>query len=1025
MKLKGVVKQVLSGDTVVIRANKGTPPPEKQITFSYVRAPKLARRPGAGGDETKDEPWAWDSREFLRQKLIGQQVTFSCEEPLNSNREYGFVWLGDESGENVVQTMVKEGLVTVHRDIRLRKPQKQEDLQKLIELEEEAKQAGLGKWSTTAYPNDHVRQIKWTQDNPAQIVELFGGKSVKAIIEYVRDGSTVAAFLLPDFYYVTVMMTGIRCPSDKLDAMGERDLKIKVPFVDEARFFVETRLLQREVEILLESFYNGNFIGTIRHPKGNIAESLLREGLAKCVDWSMAIMKEGADILRAAESIAKKKCLRLWRDYKSNAPKFITKEKYITGVVVEVFNGDAISVMLPNNQIKKVFFSSIRAPRDIHAVGEEIKAPPSPINFRPLYEIPFMFDAREYLRKKLINQKVQCVLDYITPAGDFFPEKYCYTVLISGQNVAVAMVGEGLASVVRYRHDDEQRSSCYDQLCAAEYQAIRKQKGMHGEKDDVTMRVIDLTVDHSRIKTQYLPSWQSALRMEGVVEFVVSGSRLRLYMPKDSCLLNFVLAGILCPSSSFPALYGLPGVEGDPFGDDALAFTRNRILQRDVSVHIETISKSGTSVIGWLWTDNNTNLSVALVEEGLAKVHHFSAEKSEYYRQLKRAEDRAKTAKKNIWASYVEEIVEETSDVEETEKTTPVERNVNLVDIIATKITESLAIKTKSCGSDSNEFDALMTKMNSYFQSNPPISGAYKSERAVQLYDEVDSIQDNRDHVFYLDCDNKEVVPFTRLALSTSGFSNEKQLPRENEDKEETLHVCPENIVSHKTEINIGLKPSSSPVLATRAKSVSPEPERSSNKARKTQPTRRKRSPDPKPSTSKAAHKCLPKNKSNVSDHPSKTHIFFPTALTKILSASGCDKVRLILNTGAAHTVICDKLVERLQLKTTHESGRTFASINLQSFHDQSVKIHICGEVRSQLNITIPEATNDKQLQSIYNHLKDLADPHFFNPLNIEIMVANDQIPKILKAGVIQDSANVPLAQSSVFGWIIYGGCQL
>jgi len=47
------------------------------------------------------------------------------------------------------------------------------------------------------------------------------------------------------------------------------------------------------VEIRLESVNNSNFIGTILYPKGNIAESLLREGLAKCVDWSMAVMKTG------------------------------------------------------------------------------------------------------------------------------------------------------------------------------------------------------------------------------------------------------------------------------------------------------------------------------------------------------------------------------------------------------------------------------------------------------------------------------------------------------------------------------------------------------------------------------------------------------------------------------------------------------------------------------------------------------------------------------------------------------------
>lgn len=54
--------------------------------------------------------------------------------------------------------------------------------------------------------------------------------------------------------------------------------------------------------------------------KGNIAELLLKEGFARCVDWSMAFMKSGADKLRSAEREAKEKRLRLWKDYQSNTP---------------------------------------------------------------------------------------------------------------------------------------------------------------------------------------------------------------------------------------------------------------------------------------------------------------------------------------------------------------------------------------------------------------------------------------------------------------------------------------------------------------------------------------------------------------------------------------------------------------------------------------------------------------------------------------------------------------------------------
>ena len=51
--------------------------------------------------------------------------------------------------------------------------------------------------------------------------------------------------------------------------------------------------------------------------RGNIAEALLKEGFARCVDWSMVAMKTGADKLRSAEKAAKEARIRIWKDYQA------------------------------------------------------------------------------------------------------------------------------------------------------------------------------------------------------------------------------------------------------------------------------------------------------------------------------------------------------------------------------------------------------------------------------------------------------------------------------------------------------------------------------------------------------------------------------------------------------------------------------------------------------------------------------------------------------------------------------------
>ena len=119
-------------------------------------------------------------------------------------------------------------------------------------------------------------------------MDKFAGKPIPAVVEHVRDGTTLRVFLLPDFYHITLMMSGVRSPATKLGSDGKPDSNLCEPYAVEAHYFTESKLLQRDVEVILESHNNNNFIGSVIHPAGNIAEALLKEGMAKCVDWSIS-----------------------------------------------------------------------------------------------------------------------------------------------------------------------------------------------------------------------------------------------------------------------------------------------------------------------------------------------------------------------------------------------------------------------------------------------------------------------------------------------------------------------------------------------------------------------------------------------------------------------------------------------------------------------------------------------------------------------------------------------------------------
>lgn len=55
----------------------------------------------------------------------------------------------------------------------------------------------------------------------------------------------------------------LQCPTFKREADGAETPE---PFAAEAKFFTESRLLQRDVQIVLESCHNQNILGTILHP---------------------------------------------------------------------------------------------------------------------------------------------------------------------------------------------------------------------------------------------------------------------------------------------------------------------------------------------------------------------------------------------------------------------------------------------------------------------------------------------------------------------------------------------------------------------------------------------------------------------------------------------------------------------------------------------------------------------------------------------------------------------------------------
>ncbi|KAH7913925.1 hypothetical protein BJ138DRAFT_1215342 [Hygrophoropsis aurantiaca] len=652
MSMKAIVKSVISGDTLVLRGRagpQGQPPKERILHLADVTAPRM------GNTTREDEPWAFESRDFLRALAVGKEISFTSTHSLPPNdevtRDFG---TGDIGGLDLTSEMLKNGWAKTKE---LKRDPTEEDNRKR-DLEAEAKASGKGVWNPHG---PQARDVHHTMpaDSHAFVSE-WKGKSIDALVEQVRDGSTLRARLfMPDGEHqiVNIALAGVRCAR-----VSTKPGETSEPWAEEAKFFTESRLLQRAVRVQVLSlptstaipFQTGTnstapppasiFIGTVLHPAGNVAEHLVAAGLARVVDWHAGMLASGGGMerLRAAERTAKEKRACLYANAAPSAGSANAKAAGATNgqarifdaTVVRVWSGDQVSVVeKEGSKERRLQLSSTRGPK--------LSDPKQAF---------YAQEAREFLRKRLIGKHVKINVDFIRPREGEYEERECATIRYGGQNsnIAEQLIEKGLAFVVRHRRDDEDRSADYDKLMAAEQSAVTETRGIHSGKDQPPPKQPLNISETSTRASQFLSGFKRQGKIPAVVEYVAAGSRFKLFLPKDNQTITLVLGGIRAPRTARN-----PSEKGEPYGTEAAEFATRRYMQRDVEFEVDTVDKSG-GFIGSLWLKSE-NVAISLVKEGLASVHAFSAESLSWARQLYDAEAEAKQEGRNIWQDYDEE----------------------------------------------------------------------------------------------------------------------------------------------------------------------------------------------------------------------------------------------------------------------------------------------------------------------------------------------------------------------------------
>jgi staphylococcal nuclease domain-containing protein 1 len=166
---------------------------------------------------------------------------------------------------------------------------------------------------------------------------------------------------------VMTLVAGIRAPTTERLNPSNQKVQPAEEHGNEARQFVEDRLLQRNVRIdVLGLSPQNQLIASVKHPRGSIALFLLEAGLARCTDFHSTML--GADMapLRSAEKKAQTEKLGLFKDHIAKAA---AGGANLEAQVTRVFSADVVYVRNRAGVEKRISISSVRGPRPSDPTG--------------------------------------------------------------------------------------------------------------------------------------------------------------------------------------------------------------------------------------------------------------------------------------------------------------------------------------------------------------------------------------------------------------------------------------------------------------------------------------------------------------------------------------------------------------------------------------------------------------------------------------------------------------------------------
>lgn len=147
-----------------------------------------------------------------------------------------------------------------------------------------------------------------------------------------------------------------------------------------------------------------------------------------------------------------------------------------------------------------------------------------------------------------------------------------------------------------------------------------------------------------------------------------------------------------------------------------------------------------------------------------------------------------------------------------------------------------------------------------------------------------------------------------------------------------------------------------------------------------------------------------------------------PSLVVRLKSTSSSVSVRAVLDPCGRQSKICSSLVDGLQLPLTWLDGEPLCRLTVASAYDPEQCITLMARVCNLAHVFTPSEPVPAKLKEAYLGLP-LADPTFYTVGRVALVFGPEVYAKIVTSRV-QTAPGLPVAQYTIFGWVLTGICN-